>query len=47
MNASEAVPVAELKKKLIELCQTRSKPYGIIVRKMDFPPRLASTRRGG
>ena len=27
----------ELKKKLIELCRTRNKPYGIIVRKMDFP----------
>ena len=36
-SASETVPVAELKKKLIELCQARSKPYGIIVRKMDFP----------
>jgi TldD protein len=37
VNASDGVPPAELKKKLIELCQTRSKPYGIIVRKMDFP----------
>jgi hypothetical protein len=37
VNAAETVPVAELKKKLIELCQARGKPYGIIVRKMDFP----------
>jgi hypothetical protein len=37
VTSSEAVPVADLKKKLIELIQTRSKPYGIIVRKMDFP----------
>jgi predicted Zn-dependent protease len=37
VRSSETVPVAELKKKLIELCQARSKPYGIIVRKMDFP----------
>jgi hypothetical protein len=37
VHSSETVPVAELKKKLIELCQARSKPYGIIVRKMDFP----------
>jgi len=37
VSASDAVPVAELKKKLIDLCQTRGKPYGIIVRKMDFP----------
>ena len=29
--------MAELKKKLIELTGTRGKPYGIIVRKMDFP----------
>ena len=37
VTASNPVPVAELKKKLIELIQARSKPYGIIVRKMDFP----------
>ena len=36
-STSDTVPVAELKKKLIDLIQTRSKPYGIIVRKMDFP----------
>ena len=37
VSSSEATPAAELKKKLIDLCQTRDKPYGIIVRKMDFP----------
>ncbi|HEY1496033.1 MAG TPA: hypothetical protein VGF49_15885, partial [Candidatus Solibacter sp.] len=37
VSTTEAVPVAELKKRLIELCRTRNKPYGIIVRKMDFP----------
>lgn len=37
VNASDGVPVTELKKKLIELCQTRGKPYGILIRKMDFP----------
>ena len=37
VSTSEPVPVAELKKRLIELCRTRNKPYGIIVRKMDFP----------
>jgi TldD protein len=37
VSSSEAVPVAELKKKLIELCQARGKSYGVIVRKMDFP----------
>jgi TldD protein len=37
VSSSDAVTVSELKKKLIELCRTRNKPYGIIVRKMDFP----------
>ena len=37
VRAAEAVPLAELKKKLIDLCRERNKPYGIIVRKMDFP----------
>jgi len=36
-SSSDNVPVAELKKKLIELTGTRGKPYGILVRKMDFP----------
>jgi hypothetical protein len=31
------MPAADLKKKLIEICQARGKAYGIIVRKMDFP----------
>ncbi len=55
VNASDGVPVAELKKKLIELCQTRGKPYGILIRKMDFPSsgsidemrRLMSGNQGG
>ena len=37
VSSSETVPAAELKKKLIELIRTRDKPYGIIVRHMDFP----------
>jgi TldD protein len=37
VNTTDGVPPAELKKKLIELCQTRGKPYGILIRKMDFP----------
>jgi TldD protein len=55
VSTTDAVPVSELKKRLIELCRTRSKPYGIIVRKMDFPSsagvdevrRLLSTQQGG
>jgi len=37
VRASETVPAADLKKKLLDLCAARGKPYGIIVRKMDFP----------
>jgi TldD protein len=37
VRTSESVSAAELRKKLIDLCRERSKPYGIIVRKMDFP----------
>jgi TldD protein len=55
VSTSEPVTVAELKKKLIELCRTRNKPYGIIVRKMDFPSsagldevrRLMTGQQGG
>jgi predicted Zn-dependent protease len=35
--SSEAMPPADLKKKLIQLCEARNQPYGILVRKMDFP----------
>jgi TldD protein len=37
VSSSDTVPASELKKKLIELCQARGKPYGILIRKMDFP----------
>jgi PmbA/TldA metallopeptidase C-terminal domain len=37
INAREGVAPAELKKKLIETCAARGKPYGILVRRMDFP----------
>ncbi len=55
VSTSEPVPATELKKRLIELCRTRNKPYGIIVRKMDFPStasvdevrRLMSSQQGG
>jgi predicted Zn-dependent protease len=48
VSSSDTVPAADLKKKLIELIQTRSKPYGILVRKMDFPSAASgSTGAGG
>jgi len=37
VSSSEGVAPAELKKQLISLVQTRSLPYGILVRRMDFP----------
>jgi hypothetical protein len=37
VSSSEAVPAGEMKKKLIDLIQQRGKPYGIVVRKLDFP----------
>jgi hypothetical protein len=37
VRATETVPAGDLKKKLIEMCQQRNKPYGVIVRRMDFP----------
>lgn len=37
VRSSETSPLPDLRKKLLELVTARGKPYGIIVRKMDFP----------
>lgn len=37
ITAQETSPIADLKKKMIDLCQQRGLNYGIIIRKMDFP----------
>jgi len=37
IHASETSSIGDLKKKLIDLCQQRGLPYGMVVRKMDFP----------
>jgi hypothetical protein len=37
VRASQTVSADALRKKLLELCAARSKPYGIVVRRMDFP----------
>jgi TldD protein len=37
VHASATVPLADLKRKLIALCQERQKPYGILIREIDFP----------
>ena len=37
IKASETTPLADLKKRLIEMSQQRGKPYGMLVRKLDYP----------
>jgi hypothetical protein len=37
ITAKETSTIADLKKKMIDLCQQRGLTYGIIIRKMDFP----------
>lgn len=37
IKASETKPAADLKKQLIEMIQQRNKPYGMLVRKLDYP----------
>jgi hypothetical protein len=37
VSSTENMPVGELKKKMLDLIKARNKPYGIVVRKMDFP----------
>jgi hypothetical protein len=37
VRANGGVPPDQLRRKLIDLCRERNKPYGIVIRKMDFP----------
>jgi TldD protein len=37
VRASQTLPAADMKKKLIDLCKQRNKPYCLIVRKLDWP----------
>ena len=37
IRAAQTIPEAEMKKKLIDLCRQNNKPYGILVRKLDYP----------
>lgn len=43
VNASGGIPEAALKQRLIELCRQRNAPYGILIRKLDFPTTAAGT----
>jgi len=37
VRATQTASASDLKKKLIDLCKERNKPYGMLVRKLDFP----------
>jgi hypothetical protein len=37
IRASQTTPAADMKKKLMDKCREENKPYGILVRKLDFP----------
>jgi hypothetical protein len=37
VKATQTMPLADLKTRLIQLCKDRDKPYGMLVRKLDFP----------
>ena len=37
VRASQTTPAADMKNKLIELCRAANKPYGILIRKLDYP----------
>jgi len=37
VKSDETIPADGMKKKLIELIQQRNKPYGLLVKKLDFP----------
>ncbi len=37
VNANQTVPLADLKKRLLDLCKERGKPYGVLIRKLDYP----------
>jgi hypothetical protein len=47
VSSSDTVPAGDLKKKLIEMIGQRSKPYGILIRKMDFPSVGGGAPAGG
>jgi hypothetical protein len=37
IRASQTTPAAGMKQKLMDMCKERNKPYGILIRKLDFP----------
>jgi hypothetical protein len=37
VKTSQSEPLSALKKKLIDMCKAQNKPYGMLVRKLDYP----------
>ncbi len=37
VKPAEGTPLADLKARLIQMCKDRDKPYGLLIRKLDFP----------
>lgn len=37
VKSAQSTSLADLKKKLIDMCKERGKPYGMLVRKLDYP----------
>jgi TldD protein len=37
VKATQTSPLADLKARLIQMCKDRDKPYGLLIRKLDFP----------
>jgi TldD protein len=41
IKASQTMPLPDLRKQLIDLCKKRGKPYGILIRKLDYPSSMS------
>jgi TldD protein len=37
VKPAESTPLADLKSRLIQMCKERDKPYGLLIRELDFP----------
>jgi TldD protein len=37
VRSTQTTPLPDLKNRLIQMCKQRNKPYGMLVRRMDFP----------
>jgi TldD protein len=44
IRASQTTPAAGMKQKLIDMCKESNKPYGILIRKLQFPSAAAEAR---